>query len=235
MSLAQNRPNHANRRWSLPCLSLLLIGLLAGCSLSQPNPDQTTWLVSPERTGDATHAQTPASKITLKMGSFSANPPFDGKSLVYRLSDNRYERDFYNQYLIYPRDMVANATRQWLSKSGSFNMIVEEPTTYFPMYQLQGVIDEFYGDYRGQPTAVVSIQFYASGSFIVTQDQGIFSAPRISRRIPLKDKSTEALIAGEQQALSEILQELETRLVADSAKAPVWHDPLAKPAAVVAH
>jgi hypothetical protein len=86
------------------------------------------------------------------------------------------------------------------------------------MYQLQGVIDEFYGDYREQPTAVVTIQFYASASF--NGKNGMFSTPRISKRVPLADKSTQALITGQQQAMTEILQELEQRLVTDAANAP---------------
>lgn len=195
---------------------VMLAGIfLTGCGLSQSNPDQSAWLVVPERTG-APRA-TPVN-LQLKIGAFSANTPFDGKSLVYRLSDNRYEKDFYNVYLIYPRDMVANATRQWLVKSNAFSQIVEQSTTFFPMYQLQGVIDEFYGDYRGTPEAVVTIQFYASASF--TSQHSVFSSPRITKRVALKDKSPQALIDGQQQALAEVLAELENRLVADSAKAP---------------
>lgn len=203
-------------RTSLTAVTLALAGtLLTGCGLSQSNPDQSTWLITPERAG--TPRPTPV-KLQLKMGSFSANTPFDGKSLVYRVSENRYEKDFYNLYLIYPRDMVANATRQWLQKSNAFSQVVEQSTTFFPMYQLQGVIDEFYGDYRGTPEAVVTIQFYASASF--TSDNNVFSSPRISKRVALKDKSPQALIDGQQQALAEVLAELENRLVADSAKAP---------------
>ena len=212
---------------SFPKTTLAVVGLagilLSGCGLSQSNPDQSAWLVVPERT--AAPRATPVN-LQLKMGTFSANTPFDGKSLVYRLSDNRYEKDFYNVYLVYPRDMVANATRQWLVKSNAFNQIVEQSTTFFPMYQLQGVIDEFYGDYRGTPEAVVTIQFYASASF--TSQRSVFSAPRISKRVALKDKSPQALIDGQQQALAEVLAELENRLVADSAKAPdAW-----KPASI---
>ena len=211
-------------RTTLTAVTLALAGaLLTGCGLSQSNPDQNTWLVVPERPG-APRA-TPVN-LQLKMGAFSANTPFDGKSLVYRLSDNRYEKDFYNIYLVYPRDMVANATRQWLVKSNAFSQIVEQSTTFFPMYQLQGVIDEFYGDYRGTPEAVVTIQFYASASF--TAQHSVFSAPRISKRVALKDKSPQALIDGQQQALNEVLAELESRLVADSANAPyAW-----KPASI---
>ncbi len=191
------------------------IAVLSGCALNRPNPDQSAWLVVPERT--APPRATPVA-LTLKMGNFSANTPYDGKSMVYRLSDNRYEKDFYNVYLIYPRDMVSNATRNWLVRSNAFSQVLEQSSVFFPMYQLQGVIDEFYGDYRGSPEAVVSIQFYASTSF--SADNYLFSSPRISRRVPLRDKSPQALVDGQQQALAEILTELEGRLVADSAKAP---------------
>lgn len=201
-----------SRYWLLP---LLATALLSSCSLSRPNPDQTSWLIVPERT--AAPRTTPVN-MHLKMGNFAANAPYDGKSLVYRMSDNKYDKDFYNVYLVYPRDMVASATQKWLTESKAFTLIVEQPTTFFPMYQLQGVIDEFYGDYRDQPTAVVTIQFYASASF--NGKNGMFSTPRISKRIPLADKSTQALITGQQQALAEILQELEGRLIADAANAP---------------
>ena len=200
---------------------LLSSFLLSACSLSQSNPDQATWLVVPERSG-APRAH--PVDFSIKMGNFSANSPFDGKSLVYRLSDNRYEKDFYNVYLSYPRDMVGNATRDWLAKSNAFHLVVEQSSTFFPLYQLQGVIDEFYGDYRGTPEAVVTIQFYASSSF--SAKNFMFSSPRISKRVPLKDKSPQALVEGQQQALAQVLAALETQLVADAAKAPAPLKPI---------
>lgn len=206
------------QRLTLNTMALITaFSLLGGCSLSRPNPDQSSWLVAPERTGAP---RTKPVALDLKMGNFSANAPFDGKSLVYRLSDTRYEKDFYNVYLVYPRDMVANATRDWLVKSNGFEQVVEQSTVFFPKYQLQGVIDEFYGDYRNQPEAVVSIQFYASASF--SADNYLFSSPRISKRVALRDKSPQALIDGQQAALAQVLTELESRLVADSVKAPTY-------------
>ncbi len=210
----------AQRTLTLTAALALAATLLTGCGFSQPNPDQSAWLVTPERTG-APHAK--PVNLQLKVGTFSANTPFDGKSLVYRLSDNRYEKDFYNVYLIYPRDMVSNATRHWLVKSNAFSQVIEQSSVFFPMYQLQGVIDEFYGDYRGTPEAVVTIQFYASASF--TANRNVFSSPRITKRVALKDKSPQALIDGQQQALAEVLAELETRLIADSANAPAPYKP----------
>lgn len=214
-SLTRNRTT-----LSLATLTLAY-ALLTGCALNKPNPDQSSWMVVPERTGSP--RATPVD-MTLKMGNFSANTPFDGKSLVYRLSDNRYEKDFYNVYLIYPRDMVGNATREWLVKSNAFTQVLEQSSVFFPMYQLQGIIDEFYGDYRGTPEAVVSIQFYASASY--SADKYMFSSPRISKRVALRDKSPQALIDGQQQALAEVLTELESRLIVDAAKAPAPYKPV---------
>lgn len=202
----------ALRLWLVSALATTLV---TACAPTRPNPDQSNWMVMPERTAAP---RTNPVNMHLKMGTFSANAPYDGKSLVYRMSDNKYEKDFYNVYLVYPREMVANATQKWLTQSNAFSLIVEQPTTFFPMYQLQGVIDEFYGDYRQQPTAVVTIQFYASASF--NGKNGMFSTPRITKHVPLADKSTQALINGQQQALTEVLQELEQRLVADAANAP---------------
>ena len=210
-----NLVNLLTQRAKLATMLAVSMAVLSGCSMSKPNPDQTAWLVAPERTAPP---RTSPVALTLKMGNFSANTPYDGKSMVYRLSDNRYEKDFYNVYLIYPRDMVSNATRNWLVRSNAFSQVLEQSSVFFPMYQLQGVIDEFYGDYRGSPEAVVSIQFYASTSF--SAENYLFSSPRISRRVALKDKSPQALIDGQQQALAEILNELEGRLVTDAAKAP---------------
>ena len=217
MSLFKKTPAMSTRLRSATLLAALTLGsaLLTGCGRSQSNPDQTTWLVTPERTG-APHAK--PVNLPIKMGAVSANSPFDGKSLICRVSENRFEKDFYNVYLVYPRDMVANATRQWLVKSNAFNKIIEQSSVFFPEYQLQGVIDELYGDYRGTPEAVVTIQFYASSS--ISASNYIFSSPRITKRVALKNKSPQALIDGQQQALAEVLAELETRLIADSVNAP---------------
>ena len=73
--------------------TLALMGLVS-CSLPTRAPvTPTSWLVAPERTGEPLKTR---SDLWLKVGSVSVAPPFDGRSLVYRISDQRYEKDFYN-------------------------------------------------------------------------------------------------------------------------------------------
>ena len=89
---------------------VFIITALSACSLpKRPALETTSWMVAPERAGSP---RTPRTDLWLKMGSVNTTPPFDGKSLVYRLSDQRYEKDFYNVYATIPAEMIGNAERQ---------------------------------------------------------------------------------------------------------------------------
>ena len=188
--------------------TLALMGLVS-CSLPTRAPvTPTSWLVAPERTGEPLKTR---SDLWLKVGSVSVAPPFDGRSLVYRISDQRYEKDFYNVYTTIPAEMIADSERQWLNKANIFSATVGQSNSFFPYYTLQATVNEFYGDYRVRPEAVVSVEF-----FLTTQSGGtpkpMIGANRYSKRIPLKDNSPEALVLGQQQALAEIFRLYEEQL-----------------------
>jgi uncharacterized lipoprotein YmbA len=165
-------------------------------------------MVSPERTGTP---YKPRTDYWLKIGSVSVAPPFDGKSLVYRLGDQRYEKDFYNIYSVIPAEMFANAERQWLNQANIFSATLGQGNSFFPFYTLQASVEEFYGDYRVRPEAVVTVEF-----FLTTTNAGIgnplIGSNRYSKRIALKDNTPQALIMGQQKALAEIFKEYEAQL-----------------------
>ena len=196
---------------------LLLLGFsLSACAPTRPSIESANWLVAPERTGAPRTMQSP---LWLKIGSFSVTAPFDSKSLVYRLGDQRYEKDFYNAYIASPSSMFSNATRQWLDQSGIFRITVAQGTSFFPFYTLQATIDELYGDYRGKPEAVVSVQFFLT----VTNPNiptPLITAKRYTQRVALANNLPQTLVLGQQQALAAILQQLEADLFAASANLP---------------
>ena len=185
------------------------VAILVACSLpKQPAIQATSWMVVPERT-DAPYK--PRTDFWLKVGSIAVAPPSDGKSMVYRLGDQRYEKDFYNIYSTIPSEMISNTTRQWLNHANIFSATVGQSNTFFPYYTLQASVEEFYGDYRVRPEAVVTIEFFlvvASGG----KTSPIIGANRYSKRIALKDNSPGALVIGQQQALAEILKQYEVVL-----------------------
>jgi cholesterol transport system auxiliary component len=185
-----------------------LLGL-ASCSLpTRPPVGPTTWMVAPDRTTAPRQART---DIWLKMGSVSVAPPFDGRSLVYRTGDQRYEKDFYNVYATIPAEMISNAERQWINKANIFSSTVGQSNSLFPYYFLQASVEEFYGDYRKQPEAVVSIEFFLSATGNGKANP-LIGANRYTKRVALKDNTPEALVLGLQEALALILNEYEGQL-----------------------
>ena len=221
MSQLTLHPSHNQIRFmvqritGLALLALIAFSLLA-CAPTRPAIETANWLVAPERTGLPRKMQSP---LWLKMGAFSVAAPFDTKSLVYRLGDQKYEKDFYNAYIASPSNMFSNATRQWLDQSGIFRITVAQGTSFFPFYTLQATIDELYGDYRNKPEAVVSVQFFLT----VTNPNiptPLITAKRYTQRVALANNQPQTLVLGQQQALAAILHQLEADLFAASANLP---------------
>jgi uncharacterized lipoprotein YmbA len=188
---------------------VLIFTALSACSLpKRPALEATSWMVAPEHTGTP---RTPRTDLWLKMGSVNTTPPFDGKSLVYRLSDQRYEKDFYNVYSALPNEMIGNATRQWMNNAQIFAMTVGQGNGFFPYYNLQASVEEFYGDYRVRPEAVVTIEFFLTVTD-TTKRNPVIGTNRYTQRVPLKDNTPGALALGQQEALAKILKEYEAEL-----------------------
>jgi ABC-type uncharacterized transport system auxiliary subunit len=188
---------------------VFIAAALSACSLpKRPALETSSWMVAPERTGAP---YKPRSDLWLKMGSSSTAPPFDGKSLVYRLGDLRYEKDFYNTYSALPNEMVGNATRQWLNNAQIFSMTVGQGNSFFPYYILQASIEEFYGDYRVRPEAGVTIEFFLTATDPQKRNP-VIGKNRYSKRVALKDNTPQALVQGQQEALAQILKEYEVVL-----------------------
>jgi uncharacterized lipoprotein YmbA len=206
----------ALRRLTQALVLLTSISIMVACAPTRPNLETTTWLIDPKRSGEP---RKPNTDFWLKVGPVSVNGPFDGKSMVYRLADQRYEKDFYNGYISTPAEMVGNATRQWISDASIFKATVNQSTTFFPYYTLQVNVTEFYGDYRNQAEAVVSIEFYlvvlSSGS-----QNPILMNNRYTQRVPLKDNRPDTLANGLQQAFATILQRFEADLDAGTKNLP---------------
>jgi uncharacterized lipoprotein YmbA len=197
-------------------IAALVLSLFA-CSLPTRAPvTPTSYMVNPERSGPPLKNRT---GYWLKIGPVSVASPYDGRSLVYRLSDQRFEKDFYHVYTTLPAEMVSNAERQWINQSGIFSAAVGQSNTLFPYYTLQATVNEFYGDYRIRPEAVVTMEF-----FLTVENGGkvnpIIGSNRYTKRITLKDNTPAALVLGQQQALVEIFKEYEVQLNKYAANLP---------------
>jgi cholesterol transport system auxiliary component len=197
--------------------ALLIQGLLA-CAIQQPPIDSAQWRLMPERAGTAKNTQIP---YWLTQGTISVTSPFDSKSFVYRLDDQKYEKDFYNNFITLPSEMVAAATRQWLNQAGIFQFAVGNSNTLMPAYLLQGTVDSMYTDFRAgqKPAAVISIEYYLSSADGKSKNNVLFRK-KYQKREPILDNSAKTIANAQQIALAKILAELEEDLFVASKSFP---------------
>jgi uncharacterized lipoprotein YmbA len=197
--------------------ALLIQGLLA-CAIQQPPIDSAQWRLMPERAGTAKNTQIP---YWLTQGTISVTSPFDSKSFVYRLDDQKYEKDFYNNFITLPSEMVAAATRQWLNQAGIFQFAVGNSNSLMPVYLLQGTVDSMYTDFRAgqKPAAVISIEYYLSSADGKTKNNVLFRK-KYQKREPISDNSAKTIANAQQIALAKILAELEEDLFLASKSFP---------------
>jgi cholesterol transport system auxiliary component len=194
------------------CIGLAPVTLVfSGCG-SNTTYEKTQYILDPVRTADP--AAVPNTAV-LEVRRFTMDSAFQGKSLVYRTSDQAYETDFYHEFLAPPASMIREATRNWLAQSNLFARVADTGGYVEPTYALEANITTLYGDTRDQdaPKAVVELRAFllkveGSGDPVILQGQ-VYS---VTREAPAADP--DGLVAGFNACLQVILGDLEKDVAA---------------------
>jgi len=199
---------NTKRLASAACAALAL----AACSIGQPFPQATTYVVDPPRAQAASAARRPEA---LRMGNVRVAAAYAGNALVYRLDDVQYASDPYHAFIADPGAMLGNRMAEWLDRAGPFETVAQPGSAKPAAYVLDATVTELYGDFRGgqPPAAVLAVQF-------VLIDQAgarpkLVRECTIARRVDLARASPDALVRGYGEALGEILAQLVPELSAE--------------------
>ena len=147
-------------RWSLPALCTLLTSLCLGCSgLSKPYPAQQFFAV-PVPPG--TVSTSDQRQGVVRVEGVRIASPFDQRTLVYRLPDDRFEFDYYRQFAADPADLLTGEAVQALAASGRFATVLDPGSAANARYWLEASVQEMYGDFRdrARPAAVMRARFF---------------------------------------------------------------------------
>ena len=183
--------------WPLSCI------LLFACvNLERSYPDKHYFVleVSPKW-----QPSTRTVKGVLAVSDMRVSRRYEGQSFVYRVSETRYESDFYNQFLIAPAALITEEVRKTLAQAQVFEDVISSSTDWEPTYRLQGVVNSLYGDFTDAHAAraVMEMQFFLTKKTPAGEE--IVMAKRYIKSVPVSARSPDALVKGWDTALEDIL------------------------------
>jgi cholesterol transport system auxiliary component len=187
-----------------------LLLLSSGCvDLSRPALAKHYYLLETSpKPSDAPPAHVSAIRVT----GVEVAAPFSERSMVYRLEQERYESDFYNEYFVAPRAMITSKLVEWLSVRRVFTTTLPPSSTLDAPYAIEGQVTALYGDLRDKAknTAVFGMQVFVTESS--NPDKRIVLERTCAQQVPVPDRSADAISKGLSQALQQCLAEIEADL-----------------------
>lgn len=194
-------------------LAVLTLCLLAACAapLSRPAPDRKLYNITAQR-----QESLPAGtdKTVLKVRPMQISPAYQGKDMVYRLGETEFESDYYNAFFVQPAQSMTQLTEQWLGRAGIFSNVVDSTSQVMDTHLLEGMVNALYGDYRDRaaPKAVLEMQFFLLKNRNETYSVAFSKSYRKVVPFASGGKDAAPLAAAYNQALAEVLAELEQDL-----------------------
>ncbi len=145
----------------------------------------------------------------LKVNKFKISNLYEGKNFIYKLSGVRYDADFYSEFLVFPASNITELFQQWILKTEIGTL----PPTLFEnekLYTLSGQILSLYGDFidSNNPAAVMELDIYIQR----TSDSGVIFKKNYKQIIKIPNTQADELVKGWNQAITNILLELESDL-----------------------
>jgi len=189
------------------CSLMIVSMVLLGCLPKRTAYNQRNFVLEVSRD----RPQQEISKdVVLDVQSFNIDTAFSTRSFVYRKKQSEYEKDFYNQFLIRPENMITEKTRGWLSESVLFKLVLEQGSYTKATHILEGNIIALYGDFRDKssPQATIKIRFF----LIKLSDKSVVFAKTYEATSESNEGSAESLIEAYENCLANILSDLEEDL-----------------------
>jgi len=186
---------------------VVLLALSLAACLGQPHPVKNRFILTLPAAAPL-EAVNAAGRRTLLLGAVTAAPAYDGRALLYRLGPDRYESDFYNEFLAPPTRLLAEAAADRLTRSGRRLRVTTAPGLVIADYGLEAHIQDLYGDFRlDPPRAVLTLRFTLSDLQPAAPRVALDRLYPCQRALPGRGGAAE-LVAAYGLCLADILDEL---------------------------
>lgn len=192
-------------------VSFLILTIPIGClKLTKIYPEKRTYLI--ELKAPEPIASNPK-KSKLKIKRVFISSKFESKSFIYRKSNNIYETDFYNEFLISPQNNISEEIQKYLDRKKIFKAVLLPNTRMDTNFDLEIIIYSLYGDFRNssQPYAFLEMQFKLYEESLL--ESKLILQMDYNKKIQIQNDSPESLVEGWSQGLKEILENYSKELI----------------------
>lgn len=189
-------------------LSLLIFFIFSSCGqLKRKYPARNFYTLDVSRLEN----KQSTGKEYLKIVRVRLNPEYYHQDFNYKIADNQFQSDFYNQFYKPIDIIVAAELYKLLSNSGIFKQVLAPNSIIQSKYYLYANIVDIYADFTGTaPKAVLNMQF-----FLIDESTEI---PRLAythvynEQLTLADSLPATIVEGWNKALKTIFTQLQNDL-----------------------
>jgi len=190
-------------------IMLVWLMTLSGCTRPETY-NRKYYVFNARRQAEPARIQTDS---ILEVSRLTIDSAFSGSGLVYRIGDNEYESDFYNEFLASPSAMISDTMRNWLSRSRLFKRVLDPGSQIDPTHIIEGNITALYGDFRdaSSPRAAIEMRIFLLEAKTGDEPLPVFGKTYTSS-IGIKSNDPEGLVEALGRGVQTILSALENDL-----------------------
>jgi hypothetical protein len=141
---------------------------------------------------------------TLMVKAFAINSAFDSHSFVYKIGENEYRTDYYNEFISYPSKLITEKISEVLYRSIYFKPALTDDKKDIT-FRLSGAITRLSGDYTDQKNPRASMELM----LILEKRSGSTFTPVLSNTYaidePIPNADPSSLVSGWNSGLAKIL------------------------------
>lgn len=143
---------------------------------------------------------------SIQIKELTISPAWDAVSFIYKIGENQYKYDYYNEFILPPAVLLTDKLTEALLNGDCFTAD-QHPAKTLSKLQLEGKIISLYGDYQDKvhPAAVLEIRltlFNYGGDIPMKLLNRTYSS-----RQPMESLNPVALSGAWNRSLTKILQE----------------------------
>ncbi len=188
---------------------LWVAATLCGCGLNKPYPAKEFYSID---VGTPSAIASNRSDAGLRVANIRIAPPFDGESFQYMTAPNRFEADYYVNFITQPSVILSGELVRYLASAGPYSVTVDAASSAMTTRTLEARVSALYGDYNDMPKAVVTAKFFLLDT--ESANAKVLFDKEYTQSVSIGEADSAALVEGWARALGQIFERLSQDLAA---------------------